>query len=189
VGEARCRTCKAPIYPGALKCNECEGYQDWRRWFPFSQGVLAMLVALVSVIATGVPLLISALRTDGSDARASYLACSPRQIDLVLSNAGTQVAVLHGAKLKIREGKDTRRYELPLTIKPEGQEGAGQPFLAGGATRVFHVFAQEGDPLVSASPKSTCEYQLFVDVLAFDQKPQRPLVITCPCNSALRGGR
>lgn len=53
--EKPCRTCGALIPLSATVCNACKGFQDWRRRVPGDQVVLALLVALLSVLSTLLP--------------------------------------------------------------------------------------------------------------------------------------
>lgn len=69
--EPVCRVCKEPIKRGALKCRNCDSYQDWRRFFGVSSSVLSVLVALFSVLTVLVTTASHVFTKDDSDVRAS----------------------------------------------------------------------------------------------------------------------
>jgi hypothetical protein len=52
-----CRVCGEDIKFSAQKCIHCDSYQDWRVRLGIGSTVLALLVALVSVVTNGVPIL------------------------------------------------------------------------------------------------------------------------------------
>lgn len=45
-----CIVCANDIPTAAVKCTKCGSYQDFRRYFEFSNSTLALLIALISVI-------------------------------------------------------------------------------------------------------------------------------------------
>jgi len=51
-GKKYCVVCYEQIDQRAHLCNECNNYQDWRRYLQFSQLTLALLVALASVVSS-----------------------------------------------------------------------------------------------------------------------------------------
>ena len=60
--DAVCVHCRSAISPGAPRCATCGGYQNWRRHLALSSTVLSLLVALVSVTALAVPVVLDAVR-------------------------------------------------------------------------------------------------------------------------------
>jgi ribosomal protein L40E len=50
-GKKFCRVCGEEIFEQAVKCKECDSYQDLRRFIPGSEVVLALVVTLVSLVA------------------------------------------------------------------------------------------------------------------------------------------
>jgi hypothetical protein len=53
-GARQCVICAAHIPRYARRCNECDAYQDWRHFFPFSSTVLALMTALIAVLTPAV---------------------------------------------------------------------------------------------------------------------------------------
>lgn len=62
-----CVFCKSEIHDDALKCKECGGYQNWKRHVDFSNTVLALLLALLSVSTVAVPVFVKAFHKERSD--------------------------------------------------------------------------------------------------------------------------
>ncbi len=61
-----CISCKSEIHEDAIKCKECDGYQNWRRHLDFSNTVLALLLALLSVSTVAVPVFVKAFAKERS---------------------------------------------------------------------------------------------------------------------------
>jgi hypothetical protein len=53
--EKLCRACGKAMPAQGRKCTECGSFQDWRRFLSFSTEVLALLIALFSVLGVAVP--------------------------------------------------------------------------------------------------------------------------------------
>jgi hypothetical protein len=62
-----CIACKNEIHKDAVKCKECGGYQNWRRYLDFSNTVLALMLALLSVSTVAVPVFVKAFHKGRSD--------------------------------------------------------------------------------------------------------------------------
>jgi hypothetical protein len=61
-----CRACGNQIPVSARKCSKCGSWQDWRAEIGISTDVLALLVALVTVLTAAIPVIISLLTPDQS---------------------------------------------------------------------------------------------------------------------------
>jgi predicted nucleic acid-binding Zn ribbon protein len=53
--EKLCRVCKKAMPAHGLKCTECNSFQNWRRVLSFSTEILALLIALISVLGIVLP--------------------------------------------------------------------------------------------------------------------------------------
>ena len=62
-----CIACKSEIHKDALKCKECDAYQNWRRYLDFSSTVLALVLAILSVSTVAVPVFVKAFHQGRSD--------------------------------------------------------------------------------------------------------------------------
>lgn len=93
--EKKCRICMEPILLSATKCRFCGSYQNWRRYLQSSQVVLALLVALVSVVSLSVPIIKNAMTPDDSDLSLTYLDRADITVPIIASNKGSRPAVLN----------------------------------------------------------------------------------------------
>ncbi len=87
---SRCRVCREPIDPKAIRCNACNSYQNWRRYFGFSAVVLSLLVALISVISAVGPQIIGLLSPWGSRLEVKSYYFSTDAISLIVENNGNK---------------------------------------------------------------------------------------------------
>jgi hypothetical protein len=62
-----CKVCGEAIKKVARICIHCNNYQDWRAEVNVSSTVLALLVALASVLSWAVPVITTALTPKNSD--------------------------------------------------------------------------------------------------------------------------
>ena len=88
-----CIVCREDIQEGAIKCNKCGSYQNYRRYFTFSSTVLALLIALISVITWATPILKEAMAP--KDAKLDFYFIGPLpsgHIMVTVTNEGTQPA-------------------------------------------------------------------------------------------------
>jgi len=86
----RCRVCKERIYPGATRCTACNSYQNWRRYFDVSAVVLALLVALISVVSAVGPQIVALLPPWGSDLKIRSYYFSADTVSLLVENIGNK---------------------------------------------------------------------------------------------------
>lgn len=96
-----CRVCKEEIKQGSNKCIHCGSFQDWRRYINFSNTVLALLVALASVLSWGIPAVKEALKADKSEIVFGLQKVSYDGITMLVSNIGTKSGGLSAATLEI----------------------------------------------------------------------------------------
>lgn len=166
--EQRCSSCREPVLPGAKVCLKCNNYQDWRRYLGMSQVVLTLLIAFVSVVATGGPGLVALWRGERSDVRVSYLDCKPNEVQLILTNVGTRAATFRGATAVKGDAK--------LVLPPPG----GGSVIDAGQTRIVKLARETTEPFFGGVSSPVCDYDVKVDILGFDHAPA-PKPITCPC--------
>jgi hypothetical protein len=87
---ANCVVSFEKIHPRAKKCIHCDGFQDWRRDINFGSTVLALLVALVSVLSLSVSVLKDALTIPNSKIIFSYQSVRNDLINVIASNTGEE---------------------------------------------------------------------------------------------------
>jgi hypothetical protein len=89
-----CRQCRKPIPKGARLCSECKSYQDWRGYLNVSSTVLALLVALISVIGGALPHTYHLFGWDKSKVVFGVPVVSGERVRLFATNKGAMPAVL-----------------------------------------------------------------------------------------------
>lgn len=94
-----CRQCRRGMPAGAKLCSHCSSYQDWRGYLPISSTVLALLVALISVVSATLPAAIAALHHPNSAVKIASPVINGEEVYLVVSNTGDRPAAISGALL------------------------------------------------------------------------------------------
>jgi hypothetical protein len=97
-----CSTCFKPIDPRARKCTECDSYQDWRRHLQIGSSVLALFVALISVIALATPMLAPFLTSKDSNIVVSLEGFHGGKAYLMATNSGNRAGTVSAISLLIR---------------------------------------------------------------------------------------
>jgi hypothetical protein len=165
----RCVTCQQSLPPGAERCNGCNTYQTGLlKRIPFSQNVLALIVALVAVISPAVTALLylfdrpsnTTIKVSGADDKGIYVK---------VWNTGKQPSTLLGYHLRFggqfpipdmelglsnsdsQMGKNVVSSATPvtLTLVPTDQTWLPKPDHAEGYTsREFEPFKNKEITLV-----------------------------------------
>ncbi len=91
--KTKCTTCQSEIECGALKCMHCDSFQDWRRYITFSHSLVALIVALVSVMGLAIPVIVDTFHTPKSDIKISAESCNQASgghlhFNLLVTNKG-----------------------------------------------------------------------------------------------------
>lgn len=116
----QCRYCRFRMPADAIYCTKCQNFQNWRRNLSLSSTVLALLVALASVLGTAVPAILTALTPKNSDIRISVQTVSDSEISAFISNAGIRPAMIQPrAYLKIAETNGVERTAMLLGQGPD----------------------------------------------------------------------
>ncbi|MFZ1852925.1 hypothetical protein C8R34_10587 [Nitrosomonas sp. Nm84] len=90
-----CITCHEQIHAAARVCHHCGSYQNWRRHLDFGNLSLALVVAFVSVISMGVPLILQAIKPDNSEISIAYIDRADAMVSIIASNKGTRMAMMN----------------------------------------------------------------------------------------------
>lgn len=99
----QCKVCREDIKLGAKKCTHCNSYQDWRRLVAVSSSVLALLVALVSVISTTLPHLSEIFVEEFSNVNIQAHSIKSQYIEVVAYNSGNKEAFFNTATLSAED--------------------------------------------------------------------------------------
>jgi predicted nucleic acid-binding Zn ribbon protein len=88
-----CRVCRKEIPEGALKCTECGSFQNWRRIFSFSTEILALLIALFSVLGIVLPEIAKWLNRH-SHTQVRIVGASQDDLLVIVMNTGRQLSTV-----------------------------------------------------------------------------------------------
>jgi hypothetical protein len=98
-----------PIPVGARKCSHCGSAQNWLAYL--TQSVLALLIALVSVVMVSIPIIKGALEPDDSQIAFTYIDRADTTIPLIASNKGKRPGVIFSkASYKIATATQTHLF-------------------------------------------------------------------------------
>jgi hypothetical protein len=123
-----CATCGALMPAPATKCTVCDTFQDWRRYLPFDATILALLTALVSVLATTVPVVVGWVSEGYSDMQVTYRDDVSGGIVVNAYNAGNIPGLINKISLYV-PFKDATLPRGPFqghTVYREQQTGRDQ---------------------------------------------------------------
>ncbi len=84
----KCITCCEEMKDGAMKCIHCDSFQDYRRHLRFSSTVLALLVALISVLTFAIPAIKSVITPKNSNIKFTFQGFGEKSIVYIVSNKG-----------------------------------------------------------------------------------------------------
>ena len=111
-----CAVCRESILYGARKCTHCDSFQDFRRWINISSSVLALLVALVSVLSVVLPDVVAFFEEEYSETRADLHAIENVLVNIVATNVGTKPSVFSRCDLILHNGE---AEEFRATLEPQ----------------------------------------------------------------------
>ena len=145
-----CAQCGLSIPEAARLCHHCKSHQDWRGYLSLSSAVLALLVALVSVLSSALPIMVTAIKGEDSRLVFSLPAIRENGILLVASNLGTRPAVIESAGMTIVDGNRLLIAELKDTsaamVLPGSQQIAFELRLEQPAEEILTLFRDPGPP-------------------------------------------
>lgn len=131
-----CIVCRNQIPVGALKCTECDSFQNWRRYLEFSSLALSLLVALISVSGIVIPALVKSLDPPRSKVQGALILMHPIEVhplrayeigklrykvplDILITNSGDRTALLTDFSVSLSgAGQPLDKSFLPLKLEP-----------------------------------------------------------------------
>ena len=88
-----CRLCAASMRPGAVKCTDCNAFNGWRRFFPASEVVLSLLIALFAVLSAAEPKVTDWLHRN-SKTTVYLVGGEPDALIVHIANEGNQPSMI-----------------------------------------------------------------------------------------------
>ena len=158
-----CNQCGEDIPNAAALCSKCKSYQDWRGKVLFSQNVLALLVALASVLAFAIPNIAKVLEDDDSKVVISEALVRGETIYIIAMNLGKRPGMIQRAGLLDGDGETIGLLE-PLS--------ATDTFIRPGAHQVtfkvgLDLSVEETMRLIKKADSTTDEEKSPPLVMAF----------------------
>lgn len=152
-----CCECKEPIEMGAKKCIHCNSYQNWRRYMPLSSDVLALLIALLSILTVGAPIVADAFSNVETEISISAtgvrLGCigsgsisTPALvIEAFVTNHGKMPGILKSAYIRNKNTK--AEHDLIYREKKQNSVGAvpTSSFVAPGDWQIASLYITAED--------------------------------------------
>jgi hypothetical protein len=174
-----CKVCREEIRPGAQTCIHCNSRQGWQRHLGLSSTMLALLVALISVLQSAVPVFVAAYRGDRSEASMQFLKSDGLTAIFAASNSGNRPGALAFGSLLVKSPVDD--YSFPLQqdadvplILPSQMTAIRLRLEAGYSGQISSIVEEVlGPPATQAPPNSVAIYPpipatLAVEVIQFD---------------------
>ncbi len=154
-----CSTCAEPIQKTALKCRHCGSYQDWRRRLGVSSTILALLVALVSVIGSTAPVVVGLFKAKTAAFRFSPPQFGQGAVTVTASNVGSLPARLSYAAITIPQKRGAQPYIFIL----EADGTAADQTVAPGDLKIltFKFDPKTYDPPRLSANDTPCTLQIF----------------------------
>jgi hypothetical protein len=121
-----CKACGEPIKKVARVCPHCNSYQNWWGAIGISDKILALLVALFSVLGVVVPIIVAAFTPKNSSLLFSYLGADADSISVLATNDGIRPgAVRYPVSLGIsRPESQSEATSISLKVREKGGNAA-----------------------------------------------------------------
>lgn len=112
-----CIECRHVIPEKALKCKECNSFQDWRRFLILSGTTLSLIVALLSVSGIVVPLLIDTLSEKKAVLTSKVVSIGDMNITILVANSGTIDGYVNSVLVQVDGSEHGSGIRLFSTVK------------------------------------------------------------------------
>lgn len=142
-----CRECGNSIPLMARKCTECDSYQDWRQFLPFSSTILSLLIALFAVLGT----LIQSIHeyTKDQDAKIHGVLLDSRTgtidqklstiYDLFITNAGSKPGAIKSVSLRFNDEPWTSEYLLTDALQRNVDVAIPSAVIEASSSRILAI--------------------------------------------------
>jgi hypothetical protein len=133
-----CLVCHEEIRAFAKKCTKCDSFQDWRRQIPFTDSVLSLLIALISVIGLVAPRIAAFFHRHSETSLRIVSMDDQQQLLIGVSNTGAEAATIRSLRMFFQDvqlketallaEQDPAELDVPkdshhiLHVTPEGFE-------------------------------------------------------------------
>ena len=139
-----CKVCGELIKKNALKCVHCASYQDWHAKLGAGSSILGVLVAVVSVLAVAVPILINTFCLKNASMSLTFQGADDKTIQILASNVGSRPGSVNRYAMLDVEMKGGRSHAIRLV-----RDGSSAPVVVDedkNATLQYQIYSQEEPP-------------------------------------------
>lgn len=161
-----CITCAELIPDRAKRCNKCNSYQNWRRYFDYSSTVLALLTALVSVTTFALPVIKQSVFGENSEILSVFHGFDNDSFIMIATNQGTRPGTIGAAAFSYRHAQtgSGSGYILKLT------NAADDIFIEPGKSKLIRyqmmVFSLS-ETILDMIDTDNYECRISIDVIQF----------------------
>lgn len=177
--EKLCRVCKKAMPIQGRKCTECSSFQDWRRFLSFSTEILALLIALFSVLGIAVPEFTKWLNRH-SHTQVRIVGASEDDLLVIVMNTGREPSTAYVFRasfvnVPLSDANlyplDVREFLVPaagsrlvrlrpqgLTPKPGSDVAAVRTALRGGTLKLIANIKESTDERATAMTPRYAEF-------------------------------
>jgi ribosomal protein L40E len=158
-----CSSCAEQIPKAAVKCRFCGSYQTWRgRLAGGAATILALLVALISVIRSSAPIVVGLLRPKTAAFTLSPPTFREGAVSVTASNIGSLPARLSDAAIMIPQKRGAQPYIFILDADGTATDQTVGPGDAKILT--FKFDAKKYDPPHLTAQDAPCTLEIFESI-------------------------
>jgi len=182
-GQVKCSMCLNPIWAGARKCTHCDSYQGRLGYLTVGNIVLAVLVALLSVVSLAYLNAQKALHRPDSQMTVQFQDIIDEHVFLMVSNPGDRSGGLGAIELRIK-GVRPKDIVLPVRVI---DWSVGKTLVKPADTTQIDLFLEK--PIVlterEVSLLRTAQCELVINTTEFSGRTQQ-FVFKRPCEALRR---
>lgn len=88
----KCRSCKSNLHTGAVRCHECQSWQNWRAHTEVFALVLGVIISLSALYGGLIDPIYNALKTNSPELNVQVLSSKTDEVSAMLANKGDSAA-------------------------------------------------------------------------------------------------
>lgn len=101
----KCRSCKTELVvesgEAAIRCYQCQGWQNWRRHFDLSSLVLGALISIITIASIFFKPVYELVKNKSPDLNIAVLTSDTEEMRIMLSNSGESAAGIKEAFIQV----------------------------------------------------------------------------------------
>src|SRR5262249_22288131 len=181
---SECIVCRKTIPRGALKCTECDSYQNKYVYFTLSgANLLKPILELAPIVGIAFSLWRIAFRGTANIKRTAE--CQEKKIYVTAINTGGQVGAIANPQLYEKRGTEEKLSDIKLKLLG-AETGLSQILKPGDGVVLEYqgvIAGQEDSKFPSKDGPKNCLLEIRYAMLNFEKVAQSPGqdTVTCPC--------